>query len=221
MRALVIDDEQMMLDGLDAFLQASMPELTLDKTAEIDAALRLASTVEYGFVVLDWNLLGSDGQPVDASAVIAALRQAHPMVPVIVVSGDERRNWPRLLIEHELSGFVPKSARGSVLMDAIHVALRGGIYMPSKALLERTHGVGRRSAAARPAPDPQALFPELTQRQCAVFKVMMTGVGDKQIARELGIAESTVKTHVKAILAIVGVRRRGEAVHQVNGVRHA
>jgi len=53
MRALVIDDEQMMLDGLDAFLQASMPELTLDKTAEIDAALRLASTVEYGFVVLD------------------------------------------------------------------------------------------------------------------------------------------------------------------------
>jgi DNA-binding NarL/FixJ family response regulator len=221
MRALVIDDEQMMLDGLDAFLQASMPELTLDKTAEIDAAVRLAKTVEYSFVVLDWNLLGSDGLPVDASGVIKALRNAHPMVPVIVVSGDDCTDWPKRLLDFELSGFVPKSAHGAVLMDAIHVALRGGIYLPSKALLQHTHCPSRRAAVARRTADPQVLFPELTERQSQVFKVMITGVGDKQIARELGIAESTVKTHVKAILAIVGVRRRGEAVHQVTGARHA
>jgi DNA-binding NarL/FixJ family response regulator len=46
---------------------------------------------------------------------------------------------------------------------------------------------------------------------------MVRGLSDKQIARELDISESTVKTHVRAILAAVGVARRGQAVFRITG----
>ena len=68
-----------------------------------------------------------------------------------------------------------------------------------------------------PPLDPQERFPDLTDRQAEVFRVMVRGMSDKQIARELSITEATVKTHVRAILGVVGVRRRGEAVFEVTG----
>jgi DNA-binding NarL/FixJ family response regulator len=57
-------------------------------------------------------------------------------------------------------------------------------------------------------------FPELTARQADVFRELMRGLSDKQIARELGVSDTTVKTHVRAILQIVGVHKRGEAAFE-------
>jgi len=217
MRALVIDDEQLVLEGLEAFLQVSLPDLSLDKTADVRTALHLASTVRYELVLLDWNLVRADGSAIDGRGVVEALRSTGSAAPIVVVSGDERDDWPQRLLEMGLSGFVPKCASGATLIDAIQVALRGGIYLPSQTLAQRAHRAYRRATEPQREVDPRQRFPDLTERQAEVFRVMIRGLSDKQIARELGISESTVKTHVRAILTTVGVGRRGEAVFEMTG----
>jgi two-component system nitrate/nitrite response regulator NarL len=214
MRALVIDDELLVLEGLEAFLQAALPELSLDKTSKVSTALRLAGTIPYGLVLLDWRLLNDAGQPVDGSAVVRALRAQDAKVPVLVVSGDESIDWPSLVLELGLSGVVSKAASGATLLDAIQVVLRGGLFLPGRSAASQPRQV--------PAPrltganELRVRFPELTDRQAEVFQVMVRGLSDKQIARELSISETTVKTHVRAILAVMGVHRRGEAIFQAS-----
>ena len=86
MRLLVIDDEQLVLEGLEAFLQAALPDVSLDKTASATTALSLASTVPYEVVLLDWNLTDpSTGEAVDPQELVRRLRQAGCDSAIIVV----------------------------------------------------------------------------------------------------------------------------------------
>lgn len=224
MRALMIDDEQLVLEGLEAFLQASMPDLTLDKTADVSTALRLATTFCYELILLDWHLVQGNGAAVEARDLIGALRDKGVDKPILVVSGDERPDWPELIAELGLAGVVSKMANGSTLIEAMQLASRGrgGIYFsprPSGHFAHVPSSVPVRAQSVVPPPDeidPRRCFPELTDRQVDVFRVMSRGLSDKQIARELGISEATVKTHVRGILDVVGVRRRGEAVFELS-----
>ena len=218
MRLLVIDDEQLVLEGLEAFLQAALPEATLDKTADAAAAVRLSSSVPYEVVLLDWHLRdGESGAPVDPRQLILQMRQAGCGSAIIVVSGDEQLPWAQLVLDLGLSGYVPKVAPGSTLLAAIQVAQHGGVYLPALALNQQSSVPYRRTPAPVVLADPAALFPELTGRQAEVFRAMARGWSDRQIAFELGILESTVKSHVKVILGVVGVHRRGEAVFMLAG----
>jgi two-component system, NarL family, nitrate/nitrite response regulator NarL len=63
----------------------------------------------------------------------------------------------------------------------------------------------------------QQRFPGLTERQAEVFRIMLRGASNKEIARELDIGVNTVHTHVPGVLAAVGAQRRGEAVFRVVG----
>ncbi len=226
MRVLVIDDEQLVLEGLEAFLQAALPDITLDKTADVPTALRLAAAFHYELVLMDWHLVDERGGSTDPGQIIASLKSQGRNTPIIVVSGDAHGPWDQRVAQWGLAGMVPKSAPGKVLLAAIDAA-RAGQHWPANASnhapsVRQADGWPRPGASplagsptmSAPAsePDPRAQYPELTERQAEVFKVMARGLSDKQIARELGIAETTVKTHVRAILDVVGVRRRGAAV---------
>ena len=77
MRLLVIDDEQLVLEGLEAFLQAALPDVSLDKTADASTAVSLVGTVPYQVVLLDWNLTDpSTGKSVDPPDLVRRLRYA-------------------------------------------------------------------------------------------------------------------------------------------------
>lgn len=214
MRALVIDDQQLVLEGLEALLQVSMPDLSLDKTSRIDVALRLVTSVQYEVVLLDWHLIGGDSLAVHGDSVIKAMREVGAQVPILVISGDASKDWRQLVLKHGLSGMVPKSASGSMLVSAIEVVTHGGIFLPAATGSGARIPDRRRTAPSQP-PDPREQFPELTPRQAEVFGGMARGLSDKQIARELGISDATVKTHVRSVLGIVGVGRRGEAVFKL------
>lgn len=216
MRLLVIDDELLVLEGLEAFLQATLPDASLDKTADAETALKLVASVPYEVVLLDWTLVdASSGRMVDAPTLVRRLRDVGCDSPIVVVSGDESKPWAQLLLTHGLAGFVPKAAPGATLIDAIHVAMRGGVYLPAFALNRKAARPNGREAATPVDVDPAARFPDLTDRQAEVFRAMVRGLSDKRIAQELGVGESTVKSHVRAILGVVGVHRRGEAIYEL------
>jgi two-component system, NarL family, nitrate/nitrite response regulator NarL len=211
MRALWVEDHQLIGDSLELLLQVVMPQVSLDKASSLPSALRLVEEIHYELVLMDWWLGQQDGE-----LTLSGLRDHGCQAPVIVVSGDESENVRQRALALGASHFVSKASDPMTLVAAIRSALPG----------ESAHDVSLPSVRRRDwtTPDSRPLeqiYPTLTARQIEVFKLLMHGRADKEIGRDLGIAESTVKSHVQVILQEVGVRRRGEAVHAARsrGVR--
>lgn len=224
MRVLLIDDEDLVLEGLEAFLQVSMPDLTLDKTSELAVAVELAGTVHYGLILLDWHLTGADGRRQDGRAVLDALRAAGSRAPILIVSGDDPTPWAQRVFDLGLAGFVPKRASGARLLEAIRIASDGGVFLLDRALQHRAQVATAPPEIPKPADDAVSLqqrFPALTERQADVFRIMLRGASNKEIALELDIGLNTVHTHVRGVLAAVGAVRRGEAVFRAVGREQA
>lgn len=200
MRALWIEDHQLIGESLEMLLQVVMPELSLDKARDLDTARQLVQSIPYELVLLDWWLEQSDG-----AAAISALRAQGCQAPIIVVSGDDREPVMRRALDLGVAGYVRKSAGAQELIDTLQTVLSGGKPSTPPAAPAR---------AGLPPLDLAMLYPSLTPRQIDVLEQLMRGQSDKQIARLLGIGDTTVKSHVRAILAALQVRSRGEAAHR-------
>src|SRR6516225_8331487 len=207
MRALWIEDHQLVGDSFELLLQLIMPDASLDKARDLESAKRLIETFPYELVLLDWWLGTQDGE-----RSIRALRETNSHTPIIVVSGDDRDVVMDRALALGASGYVPKSADPGALLEAVRVALRGGVSRPPRQ--SGKAGDGTPGGGPLQPVDVETLYPDLTPRQAEVFRALMRGSSDKQIARELDISDTTVKTHVRAILQIVGVHKRGEAAHE-------
>jgi DNA-binding NarL/FixJ family response regulator len=121
-----------------------------------------------------------------------------PTTPIVVVSavGD-----PKIMQDVIMGGacaFIPKSAPGQVLINALRVILAGGTYMPTGIVAALRGGDGTSHS-------------ELTLRQRRVLELLSTGLSNKRIARALDISEITVKAHVTAIFRKLGVSNRVQA----------
>lgn len=213
MRALWIEDHQLIGDSLGLLLQVVMPQVSLDKASSLQTALRLVEEIHYELVLMDWWLGQQDGE-----LSLSSLRAVGCNAPVIVVSGDDSEHVRRRALALGASRFVSKGAEPMALVAAIRSAL------PGEAALDGPPPSVRGGDGAAPeGRQLEHVYPTLTARQIEVFKLLMQGRADKEIGRDLGIAESTVKSHVHVILQEVGVRRRGEAAHaaRTRGVREA
>jgi two-component system, NarL family, nitrate/nitrite response regulator NarL len=205
MRALWIEDHQLIGDSLEVLLQVVMPELSVDKARDLNAAKSLVAAFPYELVLLDWWLGEQDGE-----GAIRALRQSGCNVPILIVSGDEREAIMQRALALGAVGYVSKAADPAALVDAIRASVSGEGGIALRPAPARKGGTG----AQLPPLNVESVYPELTARQAEVFRSLMRGLSDKQIARDLGVSDTTVKSHVRAILQIVGVHKRGEAAYQ-------
>lgn len=191
MKILVCDDHTLFREGLELVLAQLDPEAELLGVGNAEDAL--ACIREQGgdldLVLLDLALPGMDG-----FQALESIRNEFPAVPTVVVSASERASDARKAIDGGAAGFIPKSTRGKVLVGALQLVLAGGIYAPPE-LMET-------AAAATIA---------LTPRQEEVLRLLARGLTNKDIARVLGIAEGTVKTHVLRIYEVLEVTNRTEA----------
>jgi DNA-binding NarL/FixJ family response regulator len=210
MRVLMLDDHVMFLQGLRNLLSVLAPELRVDTSSTLSNAIQLLELSDYDLVLLDWHLAECDGR-----ASLQRLRDAGCAARIVVLSGETGAELIQHTIELGAAGFVPKSYSSEMMVDALGKVLAGQIFLPAEAL---------RLAAERPRPaDAGPGLDGLTARQVDVYRAATRGLPNKLIARELGIAESTVKTHLTAVFAALGVRNRTEAAYQASrdGVRVA
>lgn len=201
MRALWIEDHPLIGDSLQLLLGVVLPALSLDKARDLASATRLAAAIPYELLLLDWWLGDTDG-----SQAIPALRAAGCTAPIVVVSGDDREPVMRQALALGAAGYVRKSAEPQELVSTVQAVLAGG-RPPAPPGVPGREGL--------PPLDPALLFPALTGRQLDVLRALLRGQADKEIARSLAISDTTVKTHVRAILAALGVASRGEAAYAV------
>src|SRR5690606_22264524 len=121
-------------------------------------------------------------------SALVHLRGQHPELPVVVVSARDEPAVMRRALDHGAMGFIPKSVDAQVLGEAIGQVLDGNRWAPPAA-----------ATAPATAPDEQEVaerIRELTPQQFRVLQMLATGMLNKQIAFELGVAEATVKAHM-------------------------
>lgn len=198
MRALLVDDHAMFVHGLRFLLESLQPQAECITATSIQEGLEQAGPFDW--ILLDYQLpdaVGTDG--------LTRMLQAHPDTAVVVVSGLDDPDMVHQLIDLGAAGFVPKSADSATLMTALQTIVDGGVYLPAFA-----------HAAMPPAPPKPANLAELlTPRQVDCVLRLVQGKTNKVIARDLGLADSSVKTHLSAAFKALGVNNRTEAVFRI------
>ena len=211
MKFLVIDDHVLIRESLRGVLKELKPEAAVVEATNAQETMRLvAAHPDLLLVLLDIALPDRDG-----FQVLAELRERHPTIPIVVLSGHhDRANVVRALDLGAL-GFIPKTAQRNVLLSAISLVLSGGIYVPPEILAGQALSAPARLRPTRGAADKPPTSPRdvgLTDRQIDVLALMMQGKSNKAIGRTLGLAEPTVRNHVTAVLKALNVSNRTEAV---------
>lgn len=211
MRALMIDDHVMFFQGLKNLLIVLAPELHVDTCESVSQALRLAGTTSYDLVLLDWHLGECDGEH-----AMQRLRDVGCVARIVVLSGETDRKLVERVVELGAAGFIPKKYSSEVMLAALGVVLSGGIFLPPEAVRAGFDTTERRSHATPTAVDSDRRFEGLTRRQIEVYRAATRGLQNKVIARELGIAESTVKSHLSVVYGVLGVANRTQAAYQAS-----
>lgn len=204
MRVLLIDDHPLFREGLKGLLLGLEPSVRVEQASSIDAAGSLQGQA-FDLVLMDLNMPGSQGM--EALSRAKALFEA---AAVVVVSGDESPETIQSAIQHGAAGYVPKTTDPSVTIQALRLVLAQGTYLPPEAFRQ----------PGAPAPAATASTPnwpkELSPRQLAVLRCLLQGKPNKVIAREIGIAEGTVKAHLWAVYQLLGVSNRAQAMYRAH-----
>jgi DNA-binding NarL/FixJ family response regulator len=199
MRVLVVDDHPLLRDALAQVVQDVEPQAEVLRAGDCEQALALAEAdPRIDLLLLDLNLPGLAGIP-----ALKAWRQRHPDVPVMVLSADGSQPTVLAALSAGAAGFVPKSTPSALMAGALRLVLDGGRYLPPEVLGTPP---AARGGARPPAPKPATLG--LTPRQLEVLRLLAGGAPNNAIARELGMAERTVKAHVTAALRALRVSSR-------------
>lgn len=195
MRFLIADDHALFADGFALLIGQLYPGAVCFCTHDYKSLLSHAELASVDLVFLDWHMPGMQGV-----YSLGMLQQIFPSLPVCVISADESRTQHEYIMRTGISGFVPKSVQAAELKRAIETMLRGEVYMPHSASLGR-------------APVVQSVVTSLlTNRQMQILLLMVDGNPNKLISQQLGIQESTLKTHIKLIFKALEARNRTEAV---------
>ena len=211
MRVLMIDDHIMFMQGLKNLLAVLAPEFSVDTADRVGVAVELATETRYGLVLLDWHLGDGTGE-----AAIARLRAAGCAARVVVLSGETSPNLIRQVVELGAAGFISKQYSSESMLKALRVVLGGGIYLPPDALRDLAGTGSAVPRASAELVDVGKRFAELTPRQVDVYRAAARGLPNKLIARELGIAETTVKSHLSVVFGVLGVQNRTQAAYQAS-----
>ena len=205
MHILIVDDHPLFREGLKTLLTALEPAARISDAGTVAQAIALSAVDAPDLILLDMNLPGTNR--LDALRQIKAVHEA---ASVVVVSADEDPLLIRSAIDEGAAGYIPKTSDASLTIQALRLVLANGIYLPRAALTAGGHG---RSSAESSTPGG---LPEFSGRQLAVLKCLLQGKANKVIARELDIAEGTVKAHLWAIYQALGVNSRAQAMYRVH-----
>ena len=208
-KVLIADDHPLFRDAMVNIIAHRFPDIEFWETEDV------ASTIEYAkahddidLILLDLNMPGMVGLN-----GLLELRNECPTTPIVVVSAEQEKQIILQTITYGAVGFITKSSSKEIIGDAIESVFDGNVYLPSDII--RCDG----SRNGQINPDKNSSFTvskdalsSLTRRQLMVLRHMIKGEANKQIAYNLNISETTVKSHVSAILNKLGVYNRVQAV---------
>jgi DNA-binding NarL/FixJ family response regulator len=197
-RVLIADADAARLRRL-AVLLASDPDLRVVAEArDGDEALRRSEEMELDVAILAGGLPGPD-----ELHVTRALRQTHHRLAVLILDGAETDGAVARAIAAGASGFLLHSAAPESVLSTIRAILDGHCVLPA--------GPARRLLGSSEL-SVRALFDGLSRREVEVLRLLAAGRTTKQLARDLGVADKTVRNHIANLYTKLGIHDRGQAV---------
>jgi NarL family two-component system response regulator LiaR len=202
----VVDDHEVFSDAV-AMLLARQPDVELIGSArDVDEAIRLVDVYpddRPDVVLMDLDLPGGSG-------ILATrrIRELSPQSKVVVLTALQDPEVIADALAAGACGYVPKTRAVEELMDVVRRAAAGELVMPERDLAPVLEQL--RSSQARPEND--RLLHRLTPRETEILRDLAAGETTTQVAKHLGISALTVQSHVKSILAKLGVHSKIEAV---------
>ncbi|HEY7689970.1 MAG TPA: response regulator transcription factor [Dongiaceae bacterium] len=135
-------------------------------------------------------------------SVDGAVKETSPDTPVLIMSGETDQELVRTALQLGAAGYVPKTMRAATMLNALRLVLSGGRYIPDLAFQPEEPQASQRIASLE----------SLTPRELEILKHLVKGLANKEIGRELGIAEVTVGLRLRSIYRKIGVKTRTQAV---------
>ena len=195
-RVLIADDHSVVREGLRRFLGRD-PELSVVGEASDGAeAVELSRQLHPDVVLMDLLMPVMDG-----IAATSAIRKELPETEVVALTS--------VLESAAVIGAMKAGAIGYLFKDIQAIELRRAIKAAAAGQVQLTPQASAYLLHTLRTPDATEVF---TERETEVLRLLVQGRSNKEIGRELQVAEDTVKTHVKHILAKLGVQSRTQAV---------
>jgi DNA-binding NarL/FixJ family response regulator len=203
-RVLLVEDHQLVAEGLTALLE-EYPDLhVLGWAPTIAAALEIAGREQVDVGLIDFRL--PDG--VGADAAIGILER-QPETAIVFLSADDSADAVTAAVEAGAAGYLLKSAPSEEVARAIRRAAEGETLIPARLLADL---LARRRVLQRERAERAWVIESLTPREREILSLMTEGLDNRALAERLHIEYSTVRSHVRKVLQKLGVRSKLEAV---------
>jgi DNA-binding NarL/FixJ family response regulator len=206
--ALVVDDDPFFRMALHAILTSRLGCSEVIEAASFDEAVeRLAERSNVTIALFDLAMPG-----MSSPANLKVIRETFPGTLVVMVSASSARRDVIQTLQAGAHGYVPKGLGVAGTTAALQSILQGTIYVPAFLSDVATAGQAPDVASApQQSPPPPQSADALTPRQRDVLARLMTGMSNKEVARDLKLGEGTVKIHMAALFRNLGVKSRAAA----------
>lgn len=204
-KIIIADDHPLFRQALSLMLTSSFTDSSLleaQTIAELEQAL--IDTPDIDLILLDLDIPGAEG-----FNTLNSIRFKYPHIAVVVISGFEESETINKAIEFGAAGFIPKSTPVNDMVAALNSIINGELWVPAYALKQGAQQNKEESKIST-----------LTNQQRKILFMLADGLLNKQIAYDLNLSESTIKSHVSTIFLKLGVKNRTQAVILLNHHKH-
>ena len=205
-RVLIADDQELVRTGLRMILDAQPDIEVVGEASDGAEAVALGRSIRPDVCLFDIRMPVMDG--LEATLALAGPGVEDP-IPVVVITTFDLDEYVFAALRAGARGFLLKNAGPTLLAQAVHAAARGDALIDPNVTVRLIRAFSG-SAAGGPASQPMQPIEPLTPREEEVLATVARGLGNTEIAAELHISLSTVKTHLASLMAKVGARNRVE-----------
>jgi DNA-binding NarL/FixJ family response regulator len=210
-RVLIVDDHPLTRDALGSLLAANGFDVAGQAAGALEA-IELAARLQPGLIVLDLTMPDMDGLE-----ALPRLRDAAPEAEIVVLTASEDDANLLAAIRGGAAGYLLKSEPPERIVGFLHGVTQGEVALSgqvARRLLEQV-----REGDRVPSAVPESIAAVLSARELEVLLLLDRHLGTEEIAKRLIISEHTVRSHVKSLLAKLGVSSRREALEKLGAAR--
>ncbi len=202
-RLLIVDDHEMVREGLKAILVAEQDFQIVGEASNAEQALELIERLHPQIALVDIRLPGTNG--IELCRVV---NERYPETAVIILTTFTDENLVAQCIQAGARGFIVKDIERLDLKRSIRAVARGEAAIDTKVAASVLAQLRR----SPPPPETPSSPDRLSAQQLVILRLVAQGLSSREIATQLYLSENTVKGYVQEILHRLGVKNRTEAV---------
>ena len=206
LRVLLVDDHPVVREGLCSMLSRDHSIQVVGEASNGAEAIEMANTLGPDVVLTDIRMPGMNG-----IEVTRRIKAVCPGTAVIVLTMYDSEMYVVEALRAGAAGYLVKDSSRELLCHAINIVVDGGTMVRSGLLRQAIHGLFRGPRNPEEGEEESQQVEQLTARELDVLRLVSQGHANREIARELNLAEVTVKKHVQSIIGKLGVSDRTHA----------